>query len=85
MERVFGRIKRRKEGWFEPYLIRWLIALLLNRNPKYCWAELVMWSAKYSTFEETKSLSCVEHDCECGWCGKCDRTGMIKPITTITE
>lgn len=54
--------------------IRFKIALYLNRNPKACWANLVMWAIGYQTFTETfdKSGNWKARICDdMAYCGKC--------------
>jgi len=66
-------------------MIKWIkyrIALLLNKNPERCWAELVMWAEGYKDLRDCnfKSLDCVRFD-EYSYCGKCIKTGKINDDT----
>jgi hypothetical protein len=58
------------------------LARLLDRNPDYCWAELVMWAQGYRDIlsilpwhpdNDYKTHMCkIFKECNpSGWCGKC--------------
>lgn len=52
--------------------IKWMAALYLNENPKYCWADLVSWVVYESLFDLRFKL----FECHCNenigfYCGKC--------------
>lgn len=61
------------------------IARRLDKNPKYCWANLIMWALGhrkwYSILSERSneydytSLSCTEK--EGAYCGKCRESGRL--------
>ncbi len=65
--------------------IKWLIANRLDKNPKYCWANLVTWALNWtpwwSIFRHDSNehnqthLSCTERDG--AYCGKCFKNGRL--------
>lgn len=52
--------------------IKWIIAVYLDENPKYCWAKLVIW-VQFESFWEIFELdnflvTCNPKDTYCGKC-----------------
>jgi len=74
-----------KESWIER--IKFWIAKRLDKNPEYCWANLVMWSLGYRPWYILFWESHIEYDLKdrscplCSdypYCGKCaDEMGFI--------
>jgi hypothetical protein len=55
--------------------IRWIVALYLDENPYYCWADLVMWAqdmSGYGFFEGLRDRKELFMAGNCGYCGKCE-------------
>jgi len=61
---------------------------MLDKNPKYCWANLVMWAEGYRSFwslffknhqqNDYKEQICrKKYDTPCAYCGKCEITGRF--------
>lgn len=69
--------------WFEKRLenLKLWIAEKLNRNPEYCWPELVIWSI-FRDFTEiwTRNEKYKTKTCQPGqtYCGKCDHIKQRK-------
>ena len=67
------------------------IAEMFNRNPEYCWSELVNWAVGYNPFwslffpwlyhydDEYKSQGCREssESTPYAYCGKCEQNGRF--------
>lgn len=60
--------------------IKWIIALYLDEDPYYCWADLVMWAEKLSGYGFFEGLRDRKEfmASNCGYCGKCETFVITK-------
>jgi len=82
-------IKKRKSTYTLGEKVKFYIALKLNKNPEYCWMNLVLWVLGYRSFwslffknhpeNDYKDQSCREDNIYCpyAYCGKCEETGRF--------
>jgi len=59
--------------------IRFKIARLLDRNPNFCWADLVSWVNGYTSLREAWGTGCRKSNSNTpyAYCGKCEKTGKF--------
>lgn len=59
---------------------RWWLIYKLDKNPEYCWADLVTWAIylkSYRELKECKNLYCPENG-PYAYCGKCEQNGKME-------
>ena len=59
--------------------IRFKIAKLLDRNPNFCWADLVFWAIGYGSLRAAWGTRCRKSNPRTpyAYCGKCEKTGKF--------
>ena len=75
MYNIRGVLWEARHGWTTwgevmPRIIRWPIAVWMNRYSDTCWAELVMWAVHPAWYEFGAIFEIRHTSSACGYCGK---------------